>query len=385
MKIGLFTIFRCVNFGAVLQAIALKRVLSELFPNATIEVINHLMDPRDNHLLGKVTNPNTPWFQRWRNRSKFQRKFYRADLFEKRREKTICVINEALKPTERLFKSLTDLANVPPYDVIVVGSDQVWNPVLNHDFETNQYLCTTFPAEQRRVSYAASFGVGELDLSVKAEYHDALSQFDVITVREETGARICEELLGVRPEVVVDPTMLLNAKEWQEIFSHLGKASVSGPKDYLFAYWVRTPIQADIDALANIARNYGLPVRLFSAGQLPKLNFPEEVVPQIDVDPIEWAACLSASVGVVTDGFHGLQFAVNFSKPVLALGELSDVRSESSRLTDFCTRCGFPSACAEIDAFRKGESQVLVPTIADNEALINAREKSRMLLKEMIQ
>ena len=51
-RIGLFTIFRCTNYGAVLQAIALKRVLSRLFPDAAVEVINHWMDARDTHLLG---------------------------------------------------------------------------------------------------------------------------------------------------------------------------------------------------------------------------------------------------------------------------------------------------------------------------------------------
>ena len=71
MKIALYTIFRCTNYGAVLQACALARTLRRMLGEDSVDVINHLMDPRDNHLLGKITNPNTPWLQRWRNRRKF--------------------------------------------------------------------------------------------------------------------------------------------------------------------------------------------------------------------------------------------------------------------------------------------------------------------------
>lgn len=384
MKIGLLTIFRCVNYGAVLQALALKHMLERLFPDATVEVINHLMDPRDNHLLGKVTNPNTPWLQRWRNKRKFKKNFYRPDLFEVRREKTIQLINTALHPTEQLFKTPESLRDLPSYDVVVVGSDQIWNPILNHDFKTNQYLCTTLPEHQRRVSYAASFGIGTLPESVKDEFRAALLKFNAITVREETGANICEALLDKRPPVVVDPTMLLDEREWRTILASLGYNQVTSDKDYIFAYWVRMPIQADIDALSAHAQSLGMPIHLCVAGQLPKLNFPANVLPKTDAAPHDWLAHLAASKGVITDGFHGLQFAVNFSKPVLALGELSNVESDASRLTDFCTRCGAPNACAEIQAFRNGKLFPLI-SVSGSTALQEGRTTSLQYLKEIVQ
>lgn len=384
MRIGLFTIFRCVNYGAVLQALALKHVLSRQFPDASVEIINHLMDPRDNHLLGKVTNPNTPWFQRWRNKQKFQKKFYRSDLFEVRRAKTVRLIEKVLQPTEELFTNPEALATLSPYDVVVVGSDQVWNPELNHDFPINQYLCTTFPEKQRRVSYAASFGVGELPDEVKPVYRDALSKFTLITVREETGAKICEMLSGSCPPVVLDPTMLLDAAEWRTLTASLRSEPVTDAGNYLFAYWVRTPIQADIDALAVYAQQAGMPIRLTVAGQLPKLNFPAMVLPQVDADPIDLVRLLDASAGVITDSFHGLQFSVNLSKPVLALGDLSNPHSKASRLVDFCARCGLTGACAELCDFRSGNLIPLSPP-ATGDILREGRTFSIACLKEMIQ
>ena len=222
------------------------------------------MDPRDTHLLGKITNPNTPWFQRWRNRRKFAARYFRPDLFEARRAKTVALIEREVRPTERLYASPDELRGLPAYATVVVGSDQVWNPLLNTDFGRNQYLATDLPDGQDRVAYAASFGVSEIPESLRGEYAAALGRFRRITVREETGAAICESLLGRRPTVVLDPTMLLSADEWRAATARRGASAAEGP--YAAAYWVRSVTQADVDALAAFARARGLPVRLMSAG-----------------------------------------------------------------------------------------------------------------------
>ena len=103
-KVALYTIFRCTNYGAVLQAYALARTLRAICGEGAVDVLNHRMDPRDNHLLGKITNPNTPWFQRWRNRRKFAARYVRPDLFEARRQGTVRLIEGAIRPTERLYR-----------------------------------------------------------------------------------------------------------------------------------------------------------------------------------------------------------------------------------------------------------------------------------------
>ena len=368
-----------MNYGAVLQAVALKRVLEQLFPNSQVEVVNHLMDPRDNHLLGKLTNPNTPWFQRWRNRRKYLRKFYAPDLFEARRAKTVRVIQGLLNPPPRIFKDPYELRELPEYDVVVVGSDQIWNPQLNQDFSVNQYLCSTFPAGQKRVSYAASFGLGELPEVLKKEYAAAISRFDGITVREESGAKICESLLGVRPPVVLDPTMLLNSGEWLSITGGVEAAS----EPYMAAYWVRSVAQADVDALGRYAREKGMPCRLMSAGQLPKLRIPENVHLSVDADPLDFVKTVAGAEGVITDSFHGLQFAVGFGKPVLALGELGNAKSNASRLTDFCRRYECGEACQELVRFREGEIFCGTERF-DLRKLESDRERSLQTLKSIV-
>ena len=349
MKIALYTIFRCTNYGAVLQACALARTLRRMLGEDSVDVINHLMDPRDNHLLGKIANPNTPWFQRWRNRRKFAAKYIRPDLFEVRRQNTIRLIETQIRPMERLYRCPQEFRGLPSYGTVVVGSDQVWNPILNHDFGHNQYLADCLPDGQDRVAYAASFGVSELPMSCRDEYRTALSRFRKITVREESGADICQTLLGTRPEVVLDPTLILSASEWEALAGDGQFADGS-----IVAYWVRTVTQGDVDALAQVARRGGSSVRLMSAGPLPKLAFPKEVVPFVDADPFDFVRAIAASSAVITDSFHGLQFATLFRRPFLALGELSDPRSNASRLVDFGARYGLSGGIHDIEQFRSG-------------------------------
>lgn len=350
MKTALYTIFRCTNYGAVLQAYALARTLRGILGEDSLDVVNHRMDPRDTHLLGKITNPNTPWFQRWRNRRKFAARYCRPDLFELRRAKTVRFIERGIRPTAHLYARPEELRTLPPYATVVVGSDQVWNPLLNTDFGRNQYLATDLRDGQDRVAYAASFGVSELPASCRGEYAAALRRFRRITVREETGAAICESLVSVRPPVVLDPTMLLAADEWR------GEAKRRpGAGAYAAAYWVRTVSQADVDALAALARSQGVPFRLMSAGPIPKLDFPPEVVPFVDADPLDFVGEIADSAFVVTDSFHGLQFAALFRRPFAAVGDISDPKSNASRLVDFCRRYGFAERVLDIGAFRDGE------------------------------
>ena len=380
MKVALYTIFRCTNYGAVLQAYALARVLREMLADGILDVINHQMDPRDNHLLGKITNPNTPWFQRWRNKRKFNSRYFRADLFEMRRQKTIRLIETAIDPTDRLYRNPQELRELPPCATVVVGSDQVWNPGLNHDFGRNPYLGTDFPEGQARVAYAASFGVSELPAACVAEYSAALARFHKITVREESGAAICERLLGKRPEVVLDPTLLLSADEWLDC---VGERSPS--RSSIAAYWVRAVTQADVDRLARLARERTSRVQLMSAGPLPKLDFPVEVEPFVDADPFDFVRCVATAESVVTDSFHGLQFATLFRKPFVVLGQISDPRSNASRLVDFCARYGLSGGVWELEAFRAGQEVSFAEIVPSGFSCLESdRVRSKGILKGLL-
>ena len=154
---------------------------------------------------------------------------------------------------------------------------------------------------------------------------------------------------------------------------------------YVAAYWVRTLTEADVTALGRIARDRTAPICLMSAGPLPKLQFPSEVAPYIDADPFDFVRTLSGATAVVTDSFHGLQFATLFKKPFLALGNISDPKSNASRLVDFCARYGLSGGIQDIEAFRVGTEHSFADAARfDAKALEADRSRSRDALKGML-
>src|SRR5690606_2791095 len=96
-------------------------------------------------------------------------------------------------------------------EVFIVGSDQVWNPDLTKASALD-YFFSFLPDEVKRISYAASFGNSEWIWSdIQHDVWDCLQKFSAISVRESSGAKICEEIFNVNSSVVLDPTLILGS------------------------------------------------------------------------------------------------------------------------------------------------------------------------------
>ena len=97
----------------------------------------------------------------------------------------------------------------------MVGSDQVWN--VNFPFFNKEYLLHSIESNNK-ISYASSFGTEELPSEYNKVFKDELLKFKCISVREDAGKKIVEEITGRKDvQVLVDPTMLLTAEEWDKV------------------------------------------------------------------------------------------------------------------------------------------------------------------------
>ncbi len=107
------------------------------------------------------------------------------------------------------FPYFEDIAD--EYDFFVVGSDQVWHPGWGNIF-------LEFVPREKKVSYAASFGVNAIPDDKKASFNHGISNFDYISVREESGVKIIKDLTGRDDTIfVLDPVLLLTADEWLSV------------------------------------------------------------------------------------------------------------------------------------------------------------------------
>lgn len=97
------------------------------------------------------------------------------------------------------------------FDAFIIGSDKVWNYTF---LRFSEFDFVTY-SNRPKISYAASFGVSNIEESLKDLYRHGLTEIDYISVRVEAGNKIVKDLIGVNPPVVLDPTMLLTVNEWK--------------------------------------------------------------------------------------------------------------------------------------------------------------------------
>ena len=204
-KIGIITLYGNNNFGNKLQNYALVKYLSGM----NFEVSTILF--KENIYL-KETLKN--FYKNITNNYKYKR------------------IKKFKKFNKYLNLKLLSEKKVDKFDFIEIGSDQVWNytfPCFNY----NQMFALSSKKE-RNFSYAASFGVNNVDDEHKEIITNCLNNINTISVREDRGKDIVEELIKDKNvEVLIDPTMLLTPQEWDEVAI---KPEQSIDKKYILCY-----------------------------------------------------------------------------------------------------------------------------------------------------
>ena len=84
-------------------------------------------------------------------------------------------------------------------------------------FQQTFYFLDFVEENNKKNSYAASFGFEKIPDKYVNEYKHLLEKFNNISVREKQGIRIVEELLNRSAEISLDPTLLLNKTEWSKV------------------------------------------------------------------------------------------------------------------------------------------------------------------------
>lgn len=195
------------------------------------------------------------------------------------------------------------------YDLVIVGSDEVWN--LRHPWYGGHPV---FYGEGLRAgqiaSYAASFGNQDAQEGLDRHWASKLSEFSQISIRDENSRRLVTDALGREPELVLDPCLQ---------FSHLiaGEAPSDMPP-YIAVYGHGFPAWFT-ENIRVFAQDRGL--RLISIGY--RNDWAHEQ--WIDAGPEAFAGFMAGAQAVVTTFFHGCVFALVNRKPFACA--LTDYRS----------------------------------------------------------
>ena len=305
-KIGILTSTQSFgdNYGAVLQAYALSTCIRELGCDPNIirykvegEYVNHSA-PIVKRLQSTLFNPNMSLHGK---KTLVMNKVLRrsvSPVFSDFTKKYLQFYNEEYLTNTQLKD------NPPPFDAFVTGSDQVWNPVIHGNKNDPGYFLDFVPEGINRIAYAPSMGVDKIPENCKSDLKGYLDKFAHLSIREKSGADIIKECCGMDIPVMLDPTMLLNAEQWDKV----AVKPQNLPEKYIFCYKFGKSKKMD-KTIRQISKEYKLPI--VAAPASPEVKFKADY----SIGPAEFLGAIKNATLVCADSFHATVFSVIYKTP----------------------------------------------------------------------
>lgn len=300
MKTGIVTFHSAHNYGASLQVWAMQKTLKKLGADPVIinyrpEVIERLYHPLYDYSGGKKLAVRL-WKKILRNQSLRRSEKYEAFIRKTYR------LTEEYRTFEELSKASFDL------DSCIVGSDQVWNIQHTGGYDP-AYFLEFLPDNVKKISYAASVGTDYILPGVQENFARGLKSFTGISVREVSARPLIQELTDQPVDVVLDPTLLLDREEYEEL-----KTSVTHKEKYILVYMMEK--NPNVIQLANrFSRILGLPI----VQRRPNVMFQNELKPCYVATPDEFLDYVEQAEYVITNSFHGTVFSIIYEKPFISM------------------------------------------------------------------
>lgn len=304
-KIGLVTIIDNNNYGNRLQNYALYKYLSKKYDVKTIKNFPE----NENHFCKKSLKKILNKLHYFKLIITKQNNIFRIISF-KNFNKNICFTHKNYSSYE---------LNRLDYDYYIAGSDQIWNPYhgrltridLLHGVKSN-----------KRISYAASFGVNEItENNYINRIKEDIPNFKSISVRENEGRKIIEKLTKREDvEVLIDPTMLLTSKEWDEVSA---KPKMLKTNRFILNYFLGDLSENRKKSIEKIALENNCEI----------INILDKNSPFFKCGPSEFLYLEKNAFLICTDSFHSCVFAIIYNRPFIIFDrEQEGVESMSSRL-----------------------------------------------------
>ena len=302
MRTGVITFHSAHNYGATLQTWALQKTLKKL--GAGPCVIHYHPDSIDRLYLP----PRLDTFAaKWKYLTK-KKVRVRTRKLRKKYDKYTKFLAEhfELCGNYRTYEELK--TNPPKLDCYITGSDQVWNTDHTKGFDP-AYLLDFAEKGSRKISYAASVGRANFLPQYREEFEKSLRTFDAISVRVESARQAVEEASGKEVSVVLDPTLLLNREEYDEI-----KVPSERKERYILVYMMEN--NKSMIRLANsISVATGLPI----IQRKPSKLFRNELESFFTHTPGEFLGEIEKADYVITNSFHGTVFSIIYNRPFISM------------------------------------------------------------------
>lgn len=303
MKIGLITFHNALNYGAALQTYATQKFLTDMGQECII--IDYVNESRE-----KAYNMKAQIYKQIKQGNyKSALRMTAGSIFMNMRRRNFEKFHtKYYKTTKKKYRTLDEIKSINnDFDYFLVGSDQIWNPKNNGSDMT--YLLEFVYDDNKKISYASSFGASKIPDNLIDCYRDNLSKIKHLSTRELLGLEIIKKLTGRDANLVLDPVFLLSKKEWID----LAKKEIPEKDPFIFVYTNRNK------QFENMVNSSGLDISGHSIHKINRFLKPSDFLdPKIRVDyyitPEKFVSNILNADLVATASFHCVAFSILLHK-----------------------------------------------------------------------
>lgn len=353
-RVAVITFHPVLNYGAVLQAYALCRVLRDM--GVEVRLIDYRPETLWRWLRGFGRRPSSILWSLIRR--------YRYARFGR----------EWLPLTDRVWRTAEALRREPPEaDVYICGSDQIWNCRILRGLDESYFLGFV-PEGSRRVAYAGSFAAVPVPAVHRDRAGELFRRFDRLSVRERFGRDEIAALCGREAVQLLDPTLLLTASDYATLAREPRRRG-----DYMAVYDLEST-EASFRGGEQLSRLLDLP-----AVTLLPCAFSGKYERRHSLGPREWLGWMARAAFIYTNSFHGTAFSVILRKPFAVL-RLQRPGAPQNRLDDLLEPLGLAHRMVASPDELSVHSEVLNPIdyAAVTPHLEAAVARSRAYLQEAV-
>lgn len=313
MKIGIVTLFDSTNFGNKLQNYALQEILKQ-YAEDVITVKNK---PFPKNLKEKI----------FRTSPLAESVFINRIFGKKRKAAILSFANKYIAASSKCYFYDRKCTVKPENcDYYCAGSDQIWNPELGR---TGGFNYLDFSPKEQNFSFSASFGISSIADQYKNDIENGLKNIRKISVREEAGLKIVNELSeGEGAEVLIDPTLYIGEKKWEIVAK---KPNAFSGRKYLLTYF-----------LGGISKERKKKIETFATQH--KMEILDVMNPNSKfyaIGPDEFIYLIKNAGFVCTDSFHASVFSFIFNTPLAILMREGTGANMGSRLETLANKFAF--------------------------------------------
>lgn len=322
-KIAIITGYNIKNYGSALQAFANQKILDNM--GVENECINYVKKKDFKQFIRIFNIPLVKTKIKGLKKKIYAKKY--PETLGKNFEIRNKIFDEFVEKNFRISKKYygyEELKNgIKDYNAVLLGSDQVWNPL---NFGSHYYTLEFVPNNIPKITYAPSFGVSKIPSSQKKATINYLNRIEYMSVREKKGQEIIKELTGRNVQIVLDPTLLLNKEQWDEILNE--ERIIKEP--YIMCYFLGENKKH---------REFAEELKKKTGFKIVTLPFMDEIVKEdfefgdkqfFNAGPSEFINLISNAEYVCTDSFHGTVFSIINHKKFVTFNRFDENKKVST-------------------------------------------------------